>query len=57
MLRAPFLRPVLIALWSAFLFLPFKGLRAAAVLFVVLVVAIPSFKIMTGYLAPLLKKY
>lgn len=55
MLRALFLRPALIALWSAFLFLPFKGLRAAAVLFAVLVVAIPSFKLMAGYLAPLWK--
>ena len=54
-LRSPFLKPVLIALWSAFLFLPFKGPGAAAVLFVVLVVAIPSFKIMVRYLAPLLK--
>ena len=54
-LSAPFLRPVLIALWSAFLFLPFKGPGAAAVLFAVLVVAIPSLKLMAGYLAPLWK--
>jgi len=51
--RSPFLKPVMIALWSAFLFLPFKGPAAAAVLFAVLVVAIPSFRLIAGYIAPL----
>jgi branched-chain amino acid transport system permease protein len=55
MLRSTFLKPALIALWSAFLFLPFKGPAAAAALFAVLAVAIPSFRIMARYLAPLWK--
>ena len=36
--------PVIAALWFSFLFLPFKGIRASALLFVVLAVAIPAMK-------------
>ena len=36
-----FFRPAVIALWLSFLLLPFKGLKASALLFIVLVVAIP----------------
>lgn len=39
-----FLSPVLMALWFALLFLPFKGPKAAAFLFVVLVAAIPALR-------------
>jgi branched-chain amino acid transport system permease protein len=36
-----FRKPLLVALWFSFLFLPFSGLRAAAVLFAVFAVSIP----------------
>ena len=55
MLKTHFLKPVIIALWSAFLLLPFRGVRAASLLFITLLVAIPSFRILTTYLSPLLK--
>ncbi|MEK7735907.1 MAG: hypothetical protein AAB287_02325, partial [Nitrospirota bacterium] len=35
-----FLRPLIIALWLALLFLPFKGLEAAGILFIVLFAAV-----------------
>ena len=54
-LSTPLLKPVIISLWSAFLLLPFKGIRAASLLFITLIVAIPSFKILNRYLSPLLK--
>jgi branched-chain amino acid transport system permease protein len=50
------LRSGAVALWAALLFLPFRGLRAAAVLFGVLVFAIPVFTVMTAFLSPVLKK-
>lgn len=38
------LRPVLVALWLSFLFLPFRGLKAALILFVILSVFFISFR-------------
>ncbi len=35
-LTAPLLKPAVIALWAAFLLLPFRGIRAASVLFIIL---------------------
>ncbi len=43
----PFMMPGVVALWLSLLFLPFKGLKAASVLFVVLVVAIPLMKLVS----------
>lgn len=51
----PLLKPAIIALWSAFLLLPFKGIRSALVLFIILFVSIPAFRMLTRYLSPLLK--
>ena len=42
-----FLRVVVLSLWLSFLFLPFRGLRDAALLFIVLVFAIPSLKLLS----------
>lgn len=47
-----YLMPVIIALWFSFLFLPFKGIKAAILLFVILTFAIPLFK----YALNLIKK-
>ena len=55
LLGRPFLRPLIISLWLALLLLPFKGIRAAGVLFIVMSVAIPAFKFLSGHLSPLLK--
>jgi branched-chain amino acid transport system permease protein len=54
-LRRPFFKSMIIALWASFLFLPFRGIRASAVLFLVLSVALPFFKILSQSLSPLLK--
>jgi branched-chain amino acid transport system permease protein len=54
-LRRPFIKVIIIALWFSFLFLPFRGFRAAALLFVVLAAAIPVFRLLGQYLSPLLK--
>jgi branched-chain amino acid transport system permease protein len=48
----PLLKPVIIALWSAFLLLPFKGIRAASLLFITLIY---TFLVLNRYLSPLLK--
>src|SRR4030065_215545 len=53
---SPLLRPLIISLWLALLLLPFKGIRAAGVLFIVMSAAIPAFKFLSGQLSPLLKK-
>ncbi len=56
----PLVMPVGVALWLSLLFLPFKGLTAASVLFVVLVVAIPFVKgmsVLMKKLQPELKKF
>jgi branched-chain amino acid transport system permease protein len=45
-----FAMPAVVALWLSFLFLPFKGLKAASVLFVILAVAIPLMKIVSSLL-------
>lgn len=45
-----FLLPFVLSLWFSFLFLPFKGIKAAAFLFIVLVVAIPALKILSDSL-------
>jgi branched-chain amino acid transport system permease protein len=50
----PLLRPLIISLWLALLLLPFKGIRAAGVLFIVMFAAIPAFKFLSNYLSPLL---
>ncbi len=42
-----FLMPAATALWLSFLFLPFKGLKAASLLFLVLVVAVPLAKVVS----------
>ena len=55
LLRNPLLRPGIIALWSAFLLLPFKGIRAALILFITLSLAIPAFKVLSRYFSPLLR--
>ncbi len=47
-----YLMPVIIALWFSFLFLPFKGIKAAILLFVILTFAIPLLK----YALNLIKK-
>jgi branched-chain amino acid transport system permease protein len=52
----PFLRPLIVSLWLALLLLPFKGIKAAAVLFVVMSAAIPAFKFLSGHLSLFLKK-
>ncbi len=54
-LKKPLLRPIIIALWLAFLLLPFKGIRAASVLFITLTVAIPAFKFLSKHLSSLIK--
>lgn len=54
-LKKPLLKPFFIALWAAFLLLPFKGVNSALILFIVVLAAIPSFKILTGSLSPILK--
>lgn len=54
--KVPLLKPAVIALWSAFLLLPFRGIRSASVLFITLFVAIPLFKILSRYLSPYIKK-
>ncbi|MFZ2197673.1 MAG: hypothetical protein WAV13_08080, partial [Thermodesulfovibrionales bacterium] len=56
LLGSPLLRPLIISLWLALLFLPFKGIRAAGILFIILSVAIPAFKFLSSHLSPLLKK-
>jgi branched-chain amino acid transport system permease protein len=45
-----FMVPVGVALWLSLLFLPFKGLRAASLLFVILVVAVPLMKLFAAQL-------
>ena len=40
--------PVVIALWASFLFLPFKGIKAASLLFVSLIIALPLMKMASG---------
>jgi branched-chain amino acid transport system permease protein len=42
-----FLRPVVLSLWFSFLFLPLRGARDAAFLFIVLIFAIPILKILS----------
>jgi len=54
LLGSPLLRPLIISLWLALLLLPFKGIRAAGVLFIVMSAAIPAFKFLSNYLSPLL---
>jgi len=49
-------RAAFIALWAAFLFLPFKGIRAAGMLFVVLWFAIPLISLMALFIRSFLKK-
>ncbi len=51
----PFIRPLIVSLWLALLLLPFKGIRAAVVLFIVMSIAIPAFKFLSGHLSPFLK--
>ena len=54
-----FLMPLVIALWAAFLFLPFKGPRAAGLLFITLAAAIPVLKVvwrLAGRLQPAVEK-
>src|SRR3990172_6730934 len=43
-----FFMPVIIALWRSFLFLPFRGIKAAAVLFLVLTATVPLLKFISG---------
>ena len=54
-MKNPLLRTGFVALWVAFLLLPFKGIKAASVLFIIVLAAMPSFKILTKYLSPILK--
>ncbi|MBI5641748.1 MAG: branched-chain amino acid ABC transporter permease [Nitrospirae bacterium] len=42
--RISFIMPVIIALWLSFLFLPFRGIKAASILFISLLIAIPALK-------------
>lgn len=44
-----FLRPLIIALWLALLFLPFKGLEAAGILFIVLFAAVSMLNMFKKY--------
>ena len=43
------IKPLVIALWFALLFLPFNGLRAALILFIVLSISIVFCKFLLGY--------
>lgn len=43
------IKPLVVALWFALLFLPFNGLRAALILFVVLLISIIFFKFLFSY--------
>jgi branched-chain amino acid transport system permease protein len=43
-----FMMPAAAALWLSFLFLPFKGLKAASLLFLALVVAVPLMKLVSA---------
>jgi branched-chain amino acid transport system permease protein len=45
-LRKTALKPVIIALWAAFLFLPFGGLEAASKLFFIIAAAIPLLRLL-----------
>ncbi len=56
LLGRPLLRPLIMSLWLSLLLLPFKGIRAAGVLFIVMSAAIPALKFLSVYLSPLLKK-
>jgi branched-chain amino acid transport system permease protein len=55
-LRKILLRSGLISFWAALLYLPFKGTRAAALLFVTLFLAIPAMRLLFGFAGPMLKK-
>jgi len=44
-----FLRPLFIALWLALLFLPFRGLKAAVILFIILFAAVSLLKAFKNY--------
>jgi len=44
-----FLRPLFIALWLALLFLPFRGLKAAVILFIILFAAVSLLKAYKNY--------
>jgi branched-chain amino acid transport system permease protein len=46
--RLSFLRPAVVALWFAFLLLPFKGLKASAILFAVVAASVPVFRLVSG---------
>src|SRR3990172_6565681 len=54
--RHPLLKGLLIALWFSLLFLPFKGLGASLILFVVLSLTIMSLTSLRGYAKPLWEK-
>ncbi len=49
-------RSVVIALWSSFLFLPFRGIRAAGVLFILLLFAVPVVSLLVRFSGPFLKQ-
>ncbi len=49
-------RPVIIALWLALLFLPFKGIKAASILFAVLSTFIFLLRFLLDYIKPLKEK-
>jgi branched-chain amino acid transport system permease protein len=55
-IKKPLLKPAFIALWLAFLLLPFKGIRAASVLFITLTIAIPVIKFLSKHLSSLIKQ-
>lgn len=48
--------PAVVALWFSFLLLPFKGIRAALLLFLILIIAIPAMKYSLGYLSAVTRK-
>jgi branched-chain amino acid transport system permease protein len=49
-------RSGIVALWSAFLFLPFKGLQASAFLFAVILLLVPALTVSASFISPLLMK-
>ncbi len=50
------IRPLIIALWLALLFLPFKGLKSALILFVVLSISIVSLRFLSSYTKVLIER-
>ncbi|MEK7197648.1 MAG: hypothetical protein AAB151_08280, partial [Nitrospirota bacterium] len=51
------LRPLIIALWLALLFLPFRGIKDALILFVMLSILLFIFRALSGYAKTLTEKF